>query len=172
WEVHAVSDNAQPGAGFGGRGSGTNSRSGRSDLPLTQRNYAERFRRLGAGARTVFHVAVGFKLYPVAGIARSRRGRTERWAAGGALRQRYLHLHGVRVLSAVACGRAGSGAVVCESDKRSLVDGRWSIVVGDRSCHGLRCSDCKNKFVILNNAKDLLFAASNPRAASQGLTTI
>ena len=58
-EIHAVSGDTEPGAGFGGRGAGDDSRSGEPDFSFSQRNHAEGFRRLGAGARPVLHVAVG-----------------------------------------------------------------------------------------------------------------
>src|ERR1019366_7305160 len=81
---------------------------------------------MGAGARALLHVAVGRELYAAARIARSGRTRTKGRTAYRALRQGDVYLHGICILPAVAGGRAGSGAAVCESGRESLGVGRSS----------------------------------------------
>src|SRR5258706_12724331 len=83
---------------------------------------------MGAGAGTLFRFAVGSEVYVVAGDARSGRCRAEGRAAGGAVRQGDIHLHGACVLPAIAGGSAGGGAVVCEFGQWG-VGCRWSLVV-------------------------------------------
>ena len=59
----------EPGTRVGGRGSSHDSRSFKPDLSFSQRNYAERFCGLGAGARSVLHVAVGSKIHSAVAVA-------------------------------------------------------------------------------------------------------
>ena len=117
-QVHALSGGIEPGAGFGGGSAGGDSRAGGFRLSLSQHNHGARFRRLGAGARAVLHGQVGRPFQAAAILSRSRRRCAKGRTAASAIWQRHLHLYRIRVLPAVACGRAGSGAAVREFVER------------------------------------------------------
>ena len=74
----------EPGPGFRRRSSGRDSRSRRQRVPLSQSDYAARFRRLGAGARVVFHGLSGTVIQASACVSRPRRTAPEGRAAAGA----------------------------------------------------------------------------------------
>ena len=58
-QVHALSGGVEPGAGFGGGGSGGHSGAGGFRVSFSQYDYGARFRWVGAGARIVLHGASG-----------------------------------------------------------------------------------------------------------------
>src|SRR5437773_12327892 len=80
----------------------------------SQQNHIERFRRLGAGTWPLFSEQVGCRLDADFIVQRSER-RAARWRlARRQVRQRFLYLHELLLVSTIASRRSRSVPVVCK----------------------------------------------------------
>src|SRR6266446_7660775 len=69
---------------------------------------------MGSGTRTLFSQTVGRRLDADLVVQRSKGKATRRRSAGCEVRQRFLHLHELFMVSAVAGRCPGSLSVICE----------------------------------------------------------
>src|SRR5579872_7341773 len=77
---------------------------------------------MGGRARLEIHVGMGTRIQASAGVSRSRTSPPERRNAAGALRQRDVHVRGLRVLSPTPRRRPGSFPIVREFNQPGKIE--------------------------------------------------
>src|SRR5207248_8671566 len=89
-----------------------------------QQNHTKRLRRMGSGTRTLFSQQVGSRLDTDPVVQRSE-GKTTRWRfAGCEIRQRFLRLYQLFLVSAVAGRSPGSLSLIREHVVAGKMSGR------------------------------------------------